>query len=115
MKHGVITTERRVIPYERIQDIGITRSIIERFLNLATIRIETATVGSHTSKSLIPSVSNYKPIVNHILERRDKAIESQKGEKDRKIELMELLLSEVKGLKNVLSKINDTSKPKKGG
>ena len=118
IKKGVINTERHVIPYERIQDIRISRSILERLLNLASIKIETAAYGSHITKQLIPSVSSYRSIVNHLIEKRKKmATKIQKDkltEDQQMVVLLTELLAEVKGLKNVLSKERDTKEPFKG-
>lgn len=117
IKKGVINTERHVVPYERIQDIRVSRSIIERFLNLASVKIETAAHGSYVNKYVIPSVSNYRSIVNHMMEKTRKVVEKAKKEKvfddQRAISLLEALLAEVKDLKNVLSK-KEATKTHKG-
>lgn len=118
IKHGVINTERHVVPYENIQDIRISRAIIERFLNLATVQIETAAHGSYIAKYLIPSVSNYRSIVNHIMEKTKQLAEKTEKRKrsgnDEIISLLGALLEEVKELKNVMSKKNSSSKSNKG-
>ena len=118
IKKGVINTERHVIPFERIQDIQVSRSLLERFLNLASIKIETAAYGSHVTKQLIPSVSNYRSIVTHIMEKRrkmtGKAQKDKLTENQQMVELLKELVTEVKALKNVLSKENDTKEPFRG-
>ncbi len=118
VKKGVITTQRHVVPYESIQDIRVSRSLLERFFNLASVRLETAAHGSFVSKYTIPSISNYKSIVNFLTEKQKKVREKAQKQKTEDSNKTNMLLKEIvlelKDLKNVLSKKEHTSKRKKG-
>lgn len=69
IKRGVISSHRDVIPYEKIQNISISRTILERFLNLATLHIETAAYNPKEGEGAIPAISGYKALVDEILEK----------------------------------------------
>lgn len=73
IKRGVISSHRDVIPYEKIQNISISRSILERFLNLATLHIETAAHNPKEGEGIIPAISGYKLLVDDILEKLESA------------------------------------------
>ena len=45
LKSGLIFRQDRTIPLERIQNVTVSRSLIERALNVATLKIETASGG----------------------------------------------------------------------
>ncbi|MGB9719226.1 MAG: PH domain-containing protein [Candidatus Anstonellales archaeon] len=73
IRKGVIKTETYVVPYEKIQNINIERSPIERLLGLATLRIETAGSNVGESDILLPGVSDYRELVAMVLNKVEKA------------------------------------------
>lgn len=54
IEQGVLSRQRRVIPFERIQDIAIERRLLARLLGVATIRIETG--GSAADEGQLESI-----------------------------------------------------------
>lgn len=50
IEQGVLSRKRRVIPFERIQDIAIERKLLARMLGLATVKIETGGSGADEGK-----------------------------------------------------------------
>ncbi|MBN2477736.1 PH domain-containing protein [Candidatus Micrarchaeota archaeon] len=115
IRHGVIATERYVIPYEKIQDIHISRSVLERILSTASVRIETAIPGSITHERVIPAVLNYREFTNELLEKVEKARKSPssyegKTYEEEVVSLLKELLKEIKDLKRVTSKIKKKKK-----
>lgn len=51
IRSGVISRRRREIPYERVQNVDISRNVVQRMLGIAELRIETAG-GSQTEATL---------------------------------------------------------------
>ena len=50
---GVIIKKYTTIPYEKIQNVDIHRGILERILQISTLKIQTAGYSSYNSSSLI--------------------------------------------------------------
>ncbi|MFA5077086.1 MAG: PH domain-containing protein [Candidatus Micrarchaeia archaeon] len=73
IRHGILRTESTVIPYVKIQNISIYRSLAQRILGSAAIKVETAEKqeGDH---NVIPAVTDYKALVEEILERKENAL-----------------------------------------
>ncbi len=46
IEQGVLSRQRRVIPFERVQDIAIERKLLARLLGLALVKIETGSSGA---------------------------------------------------------------------
>jgi len=76
-EYGVIYKKYVTIPYTRIQNIDIHRGIVERFLGLSTIRIQTAGAGGVArAEGTLPGLSEMVAI-----ELRDELIARAKAEK----------------------------------
>lgn len=71
IRRGVLRIERTSIPFEKIQNVNVLRSIFERILGLATIKIETAGSNPNEAEGIIPGVGNYREVVDEILERTE--------------------------------------------
>lgn len=69
IRKGVVKTETYVVPYEKVQNINIERSPVEKLLGLATLRIETAGSNPGESDIILPGVSDYKELVAAIFEK----------------------------------------------
>lgn len=58
MSQGLINKQERVVQYARIQDLHVSRGMIERFLGLATVEIQTA-AGSATAELTVVGVKEF--------------------------------------------------------
>ena len=107
IRKGVIKTETYVIPYEKIQNINIERSLIEKLLGIATLRIETAGSNVGESDILLPGISNYRELVEMILNKVELAKHAMEREEEfekeetRIIERLTIMIS------NIGNKINE--------
>jgi uncharacterized membrane protein YdbT with pleckstrin-like domain len=73
IKKGIIEKIRYVIPYEKIQNVNISRSIAEGILGLGTLHIETAAHKSLEEDVILPGIENYNDVVNELMELSEKA------------------------------------------
>lgn len=73
IRSGILNTKRIVIPYIKIQNINVSRSIAQRILGSATIKIETSAGKADESEAIIPEVFNYKKLHAELLEKRETA------------------------------------------
>jgi putative membrane protein len=68
---GVLARRRRVIPVDRIQNVDLEQSALERLAGVAELRIETASGGRETEASLtVLSVAEARALQAHLLEQR---------------------------------------------
>ena len=72
IRQGVFTRESVVIPYERIQNINTRRTLLERFLGLASLVIDTAGTNPNAAEGLLPGVSNKDALISEIMGRVEK-------------------------------------------
>jgi uncharacterized protein len=49
LRHGVVVHRHTAVPYFRIQQIDITRGVLERWLDLATLQVTTASASGSAS------------------------------------------------------------------
>ncbi len=68
IRKGILRVERITIPFEKVQNVNVSRSIIERVLGLATLKIETAGTNPGEAEGIIPGVSGYQAVVDEILD-----------------------------------------------
>ncbi len=68
VKRGILRIERIVIPYTKIQNVNVSRSLIEQLLGLATVKIETAGSSGHT-EAKIEGMSTFASFINELLMR----------------------------------------------
>lgn len=69
IRRGVLRIERTTIPFEKVQNVNVSRSVLERLMGLATLKIETAGTNPGEAEGLIPGVGSYRDVVDEILER----------------------------------------------
>ncbi|MCA9339245.1 PH domain-containing protein, partial [Candidatus Saccharibacteria bacterium] len=55
--YGILQKRTVTIPFEQIQNVNISRSLIEQFLGLASIDIETAGNSGTTKKSVVGALN----------------------------------------------------------
>ncbi len=124
IRQGVFTRETAVIPYERIQNINTRRTVVERFLGLATLVIDTAGTNPQAAEGLLPGVSKKEMLVREIMDR----VEKEKARGDRTFDangrlqpsageglpserqLLADILKEIVQLKNSINTLGDTRK-----
>ena len=68
MRWGILFRREIVLNYARIQDIQIRANLIERWLGLARIQIQTAT-GSSEAEMTLEGFPNYEQIRDFLYER----------------------------------------------
>jgi putative membrane protein len=71
MDSGVLARRRRVIPIDRVQNVDLAQSALERLAGVAELRIETASGGQETEASLtVLSVADARAVQADLLSRR---------------------------------------------
>lgn len=74
-EYGIISKTYTSIPYKRIQNVDISRRVIDRFLGLSNLQIYTAGYGADTSEGFLPGVEkNQAEIIrDELIKRADNA------------------------------------------
>ncbi len=80
IKRGVIKKENRRIPLRRIQNIDISKNIVQRFLGIAQVNFETAG-GSETEASLKYIEVEQLPLIQNLIKSR--VLDERKEEKSK--------------------------------
>jgi putative membrane protein len=71
---GVLLRRRRVIPLDRVQNVDLAQSAMERLAGVAELRIETASGGQETEASLtVLSIADARAVQAELLARRASA------------------------------------------
>ncbi len=112
IKSGVFKVDRIVIPFDKIQNVNITRSVLERLLNIATIKIETAGGREEYAEGVLEGIEEYAELANEIIRRVDLKKELRKikekskesSEKEKKDRLNELF-EEIQFIKSELKRL----------
>ncbi len=118
IRQGVITRHTTVIPYNRIQNISTTRTLLERMLGLASLQIETAGTNPLASEGVLPGVSKKDILISEIMVRVEKIKKQDKNgniiksELKTECELLGEILKELQALNILLS--NNGPKPTLG-
>ena len=73
---GVITKHRTVILFGRIQNITTERTMFERMLGLATLKIETAGRNPGEAEAVLPGISSREEIIAELLGHVEKTKKS---------------------------------------
>lgn len=93
MKWGVLFRREIYLTYRRIQDIHLTRNIVQRWLGLATLDVQTAS-GSSTPEMSIEGILEAEPLRDHLYAMMRGARgdsdneESSAGNQDETLELL---------------------------
>jgi putative membrane protein len=61
MSWGILWRRETLLTYRRIQDIHLTRNIVQRWLNLATVSVQTAS-GSASAEMAIEGILEAEPL-----------------------------------------------------
>ncbi|MBI5223933.1 PH domain-containing protein [Candidatus Micrarchaeota archaeon] len=82
IQKGIIEKIRYVIPYEKIQDVTVSRDLVDVLLGLGTLNIETAALKGIKNEISLPGISNDASLVSEIIEKIQDARNGQKVEKE---------------------------------
>lgn len=114
IRRGVLRIERIAIPFEKVQNVNVSRSILERLLGLATLKIETAGTNPGEAEGVIPGVGNYHEAVDEILEHVEHARPKEAGgqeEKEKEFGMeMEAAVKEIASLRDELHRLREEMK-----
>lgn len=61
MSHGLLFRSESLVQYSRIQDLHISRGLLERWLGLATIQVQTA-AGSASPEMTLVGIRNFEEV-----------------------------------------------------
>jgi uncharacterized membrane protein YdbT with pleckstrin-like domain len=78
IRQGILTRKTIVIPYEKIQNVNSTRTVLERLLGLATLTIETAGTNVGASEAFLPGITKKDILIKEIMGK----VEQTKKEKN---------------------------------
>lgn len=108
IRRGVLRIERSAIPFEKVQNVNVSRTILERILGIATLKIETAGTNPGEAEGIIPGIANYREVVDEILMHVEhlRANHIAAHEKAPSAEL-DKLLGELSSLRAELQKLRD--------
>lgn len=94
MQWGVLFRREIYLTYRRIQDIHLTRNIVQRWLGLATLAVQTAS-GSATPEMSIEGILEAEPLRDHLYAKmrgaRGDSEESLRSEAEDDDAVLELL------------------------
>lgn len=68
ISYGILWRRESYLTYSRIQDIHVTRNIIERWLGLGTVAIQTAAGSAHSEESIV-GMKEFEQIRNFLYSR----------------------------------------------
>ncbi|MDD5337464.1 MAG: PH domain-containing protein [Candidatus ainarchaeum sp.] len=69
ISRGIFGKERTSIALEKVQDVHVLRTLPEKLLGLATLKIEAAEM----DQGVLPGISDYKTLIDEILKRMEHA------------------------------------------
>jgi membrane protein YdbS with pleckstrin-like domain len=68
VSYGVLFRREAFLTYARIQDIHVRRNVVERWLGLGTVEVETA-AGSGAGAEALPGLRDYEAVRDFLYER----------------------------------------------
>ena len=71
--HGVLNAESVMIPYVKIQNVNLRRSIFQRFLGTGGLFIDTAGKKLAYAEGALPSIRNYAELTDELVRRKEAA------------------------------------------
>ncbi len=96
IQKGVVEKIRYVIPYEKIQNVTVSRDIIDQALGLGTLHIETAAHVIVENDIVLPGISNDENLVTELVARSREAKEPDRESPATMLGVMEEMLDEVR-------------------
>ena len=73
---GVFTKVRKTIPLDKVTDIGLTQSIIERWFSLWRVSVQTASSGQAAPEAVLLGLADPKEFRRGVLAQRERWLES---------------------------------------
>lgn len=101
---GVFFKTRTYIPYGRIQNVNVTRTVADRILGLSRITVDTA--GSRFSEGVVPGIVEPQPLVTFLMNRAEQVRLGRamfSGEEDKEAAAFEAIRA---SLRDVLTAAN---------
>lgn len=108
IRDGIVTRQRIVVPYERIQRVSTERTLRDRMLSLATLRIETAARDALQFSATLPGIAYVQrdaliaEIMGHVMRRRSGS--GLEAHKDNDLENVGEVLQELRGIHDLLER-----------
>ena len=104
IQKGIVEKIRYIIPYEKIQNVTVSRDFLDVALGLGTLHIETAAHVYLEHDILLPGVSNDDNLVREIVERSRlaKKEDSPYPKSEDVVDVMKNVLAELKEIKWIL-------------
>ncbi|MFA6035607.1 MAG: PH domain-containing protein [Candidatus Micrarchaeia archaeon] len=121
IRDGIITRQRIVVPYERIQEVFTERTLRDRILSLATLRIQTAAREAKEFNIVIPGIAYdtrdaiISDIMSHVIRKRGGTGLGADEEENDKVSRKELaeMIGELRQIRELLGKSSGPSKEEK--
>ncbi|HSB47255.1 MAG TPA: PH domain-containing protein [Candidatus Bilamarchaeum sp.] len=108
IQKGVIEKIRYVIPYEKIQNVTVSRDFIDIALGLGTLHIETAAHVYVENDIVLPGISNEENLVNELVQRSKLAKQDGNGSDEyypeAMVAMMKQAVEELREIKAALRK-----------
>ncbi len=93
IKRGLVEKIRYVVPYEKIQDVTVSKTPVETLLGIGTVHIETA--GHKDGEIVLPGIENYNSLVNELIAYSKRAKESEEHQSETQHTKMIDLLADI--------------------
>ncbi len=115
IRRGILHIDRIAIPFEKVQNVNVSRPILERILGLANIKVETAGTNPNEAEGIIPGINNYQELINQILEKVEhnhtdalkRPATKQLSTEEKLIEEISALNAELHTLREHISKLEE--------
>jgi membrane protein YdbS with pleckstrin-like domain len=104
IQKGVVERIRYVIPYEKIQNVTVSRDLLEQALGLGTLHIETAAHVIVENDILLPGVSNQENLVTELVTRSREAKAPGIATPETVASLLNDMLAELRGIRSELGR-----------
>ncbi|MBI5228155.1 PH domain-containing protein [Candidatus Micrarchaeota archaeon] len=95
IKKGFLERKDFMVPYEKIQNVTVERSLIDRFLGTGTLHIETAGSAATESDVVLPGVYGFHDLINTLVMKSKKTQEIQEEKHDQSHDAMIELLGKI--------------------
>lgn len=106
MSHGLLFRSESLVQYSRIQDLHISRGLLERWLGLATIQVQTA-AGSASPEMTLVGIRNFEEVRDFMYSRmrgarygeEDPSAPEHSGKPDEVVALLTEIRNELRWLR----------------
>jgi uncharacterized membrane protein YdbT with pleckstrin-like domain len=108
IEKGIVEKIRYIIPYEKIQNVTVSRDLPDRILGLCTLHIETAAHYSGGRRMLLPGIADDIGLDKTILSLSKAAREHKvDGAEESEKSILESILRELTGIRRALEKAEE--------